>query len=290
MPGVVRWRRFKPRVVVRNDGQELYEMARTEIERALPHTKRLQWHDTRWIDNAIDRSKTKVEQLAENQRDIPTAASWMALAIMQSPRAARAQIMMDKHKHGYKDREKRLFELIDFNDAFVSCVLSLPEEYLEEFTLRFEHEIDLFCRKLHVAAFTHDQYEAITHGLSREIAVFRGAIAEGLKAKMTSRVQDAMGVDMIITDPYSNRSINIDCKTHSSFHFRLVDLNRQGRIDEQKRMYCELAGYCVVINKTTPVVLVRVSTDHLGEIENYTFKDTSRLGILLRSALHDHGK
>jgi len=287
------WRRFRPRVTYDNSRHELYQLVQAEIQRAVPHMRRLNWQDDRWLNDAIKRLLAKAEQYPEGERNVAIASTWIALTVLQSPRAARAQVQMDKHHGGYKERKARLFELIDFNDAFVSSVLALPEEYLAEFNQRLFIEMAAFCKKLRVSSFTAEQFEAINHGLSREIAVYRGAIAEGLGASMTSRVQDAKGVDMIITDPHSHRSINIDCKTSSSFHFRLVDRHRQGRMSDQAKLRCETQGYCSTINGkhefAVDVVLVRIDTELLGKIHNFTFSDTSRLGILLRSALEDHG-
>jgi len=255
--------------------------------------RRLNWQDDRWLNDAIKRLLAKAEQYHDGERSETIASTWIALCVLQSPRAARAQVQMDKHHGGYKERKARLYELIDFNDAFVSSVLALPEEYLAEFNERLFTEMARFCKKLRVNSFNEAQFEAINHGLSREIAVYRGAIAEGLGAQMTNRVQDAKGVDMIITDPHTHRSINIDCKTSSSFHFRLVDRHRQGRMDEQDKVRCEAQGYCTTTNGkheyAVEVVLVRIDTELLGKIHDFTFTDTSRLGMLLRSALEDHG-
>ena len=290
MSKVRTWRRFRPKIKAENSGHQLYDLVRLEINQLLPRVKRLQWNEANWLNSAIDNLEKRNNKIPDGLRTVEVAASRIALVVMQTPRAARAQVMMDRHRGGYKEREKRLFELIDFNDAYVSAVLSLPEDQLSEFPMRLKSEMDLFARRLHVQAFTDDQYEAITHGLSREIAVYRGAVAEGLQVRMTSRVQDAMGIDMVITDPDSGKSINIDCKTRSSFFFRLVDLERQGRMSSNEKEYCEIAGYCIVNHGSIPVVLVRIATKYLGEIDNFSFVDTAPLGILLRSALNDHGQ
>ncbi len=201
---------------------------------------------------------------------------------------------MDRHYGGYKNRKARLYELIDFNDTFVDTVLALPEEELTGFTQRLRTELNALCAKLRVDGFDDDQFDAIVHGLSREIAVYRGAKKEGYQVRMTSRVQDAKGVDMIITDPRTKKSIGVDVKTHSSFHFRLLKLQRRNLIDEQRRLECELAGFCTIRNtrrsEQPDTVLLRIATSRLGPIANYSFRKTDKLAALIAGALKNHGK
>ena len=293
MQRVGAWQRFRPKIRGRLDdktvyeGDSLYGHARVIVDETMREARK---------GLAIRESMKRASRAAKllREREVHDAAYLLAALILQAPGAVRAQNEMDEHHGGYRNREARLYELIDFNDTFVDTVLALPEHELPEFAERLRAEIDNFCGRLHVPTFTDRQYEAIVHGLSREIAVYRAARANGLIARMTSRVQDAMGIDMIITDPVTKKSINIDCKTHSSFHFRLVDLERQRRIDEQQRLDCELAGYCTIHNGAKPrgvdTVLLRVATDHLGPIRNFSFEDTGRIVQLLRAALANDGR
>ncbi|MCB9819933.1 hypothetical protein H6796_01360 [Candidatus Nomurabacteria bacterium] len=267
------------------DTSSIYAAARTIAYDMLRRTSRIP-------RNPIKRSTEAAKKLRE--RGVPEAEYLMALLILQAPAAVRAQRQMDRREGGYNNRQARVFELIDFNDTFVDLVLSMPSEELEDFPERLRRELDHHCERMHTTKLTDRQYEAIVHGLSREIAVYRGAKKEGLLARMTSRVQDSRGVDMIITDPETKRSIAIDCKTSSSFHFRLLRLEEKRRINEQFRIDCEEAGFCQVDSgpksDPSPTVLVRISTEHLGPITNFEFEDTTNLGELLRRALTDSGK
>lgn len=224
----------------------------------------------------------------------PDSVQLLALLILQAPQAARAQDDMDRHRGGYSNRQARVYELIDFNDTFVSLVLSVPAEEHEVLADRIWNEITNFCEKYHAMSFREEQFDAIVHGLSREIAVYQGARAEGLHARMTSRVQDARGIDMIITDPMTRRSIEVDCKTKSSFHFRLLHLEQKRRIDEEYRMRCELAGFCPIAggprSEQSHTILLRIATDELGPIHDFSFEDTRPLGERLRVAIAEHGK
>lgn len=289
-----RWYHFRPRTRGPLDDPtayqpgSLYAKARQIVDEALRQTKpRLARHA-----DVYQQTAEAVKSL--RNRDSHESAYLLAALILQAPNAARAQREMDQHHGGYRNREARLFELIDFNDTFVDTVLSLDAEILTEFNERLKVEINRFCSQLHVAGFDDHQYEAITHGLSREIAVYRAARSVGYIAHMTSRAQDAMGVDMVITDPETKKSINIDVKTHSAFHFRLIELEHQHRMDENKRYHCEMAGYCVVQNghgdQAVETVLLRIATEILGEIHNFAFVDTGPIATLLASALHDHGR
>lgn len=289
-----RWYHFRPRTRGQLDDptvyqpESLYARARQIIDDSLRQTK-----------PRLGRRADVYQQTAEAVRSLAShdsheAVYLLAALILQAPNAARAQREMDEHHGGYRNREARLYELIDFNDTFVDTVLSLASDMLPEFNERLRVELNRFCSQLHVAGFSDQQFEAITHGLSREIAVYCAARSVGYIAHMTSRAQDAMGIDMIITDPETKKSINIDVKTHSAFHFRLIELEHQHRMDENKRYHCELAGYCVVQNghgdQAVETVLVRVATEILGEIRDFNFVDTSPIATLLASALRDHGR
>lgn len=137
--------------------------------------------------------------------------------------------------------------------------------------------------------FTDEQFDAITHGLSREIAVYKAVKKhEGLSVQMSSRVQDSRGMDMIIRDS-SGKEMGIDCKTRSSFHFRLIELKRKGVITEEQRLSAELRGFAVLTkgkhDDFVQTTLLRIATHDLGEIHHYQFVDSSRFIELLRQAL-----
>ncbi|HTK39355.1 MAG TPA: hypothetical protein VL362_00650 [Patescibacteria group bacterium] len=290
MAQTVTWHRFRPRLRGRLDDATLYEeasvylKAREIMELALREASRR--------GSALTRNEQAVHYLKQHLTNQPEYL--LATTILLAPAAAEAQRQMDKHQGGYKNREKRLFELIDFNDSFVDTVLALDKTTLETFTVRFRTEVDAYCERCGVSPFDDKQFDAIVHGLSREIAVYRAAEQLGYRVKMTSRVQDSMGIDMIITDPASKKSLNIDVKTHSSFHFRLLDLEHQRRIDEQKRLDCELAGYCTIRNgnnrHSVETMLLRIATDRLGPIRHYEFVDTTEFAKLLHSAIEHQGR
>lgn len=289
-----RWRRFRPTTRGRIDDITAYEpdsiYAKARVV-ALETYRRVRPRVGR--RHNIYRQTTEAVRLLR-QREVVDTVHLLALLILQAPGAARAQNELDKRHGGYRNREARVFELIDFNDVFVNTVLALSPVERIDFVERAKAELDYFASLLHVQGFTVEQFEAITHGLSREIAVFLAARRIGYVAHMSSRVQDAMGVDMAITDPDTKKSINIDVKTHSAYHFRLLELTNQNRMDEEKRLQCELAGYCLSMNgrgeQRVETILFRVATDRLGEIRNFEFTDTGPVATLLASAMHDHGK
>ena len=194
---------------------------------------------------------------------------------------------MDEHPHGYRNRHERLFELIDFNDTLVSAVLALPESELPQFADVAKRAMDAFCKRVKSRCFSNEQFEAIVHGLSREIAVYRGAKAEGYEVSMTSRTQDALGIDMVIRDPASGRSINVDCKTHSAFYYRLKDLVHEGRMTTEESAIAEDKGYCRVVNgddsQRVAIILWRIDEQTYGDIQAFSLADPARLG----NALHD---
>lgn len=287
------WRRFRPRLTGRLSDpvlyqpESLYGEARQVVTSALHATRNKVRRDDSYKHTA-----RAAKLLREHDNRQP--AHLLALLILQSPVAAKAQNEMDKKRGGYKNHQARLFELIDFNDAFVSTVMALPEAELAGFNIGLQAELIEFGRRMRVPSFTAKQFEAITHGLSREIAVFRGAKKLGYLTRMTSRVQDARGVDMIITDPETKKSLGVDIKTRSSFHFRLLNLQRQRRIDEEQRLACELAGFCTINYQTahekSETVLLRIATRELGPIEDFDFIDLAPLAQHLANAFKHHGK
>ena len=228
-----------------------------------------------------------------NQIEEKNAAAWLELLILQAPRAARAQYSMDEHPHGYHNREQRLYELIDFNDTFVETVLALPENELPTFTEKLKQAIDAFCHQMNTQTFSDRQYEAITHGLSREIAVYRAAQANGFEVAMTSRTVDAFGVDMQIRSPQTGKYINVDCKTSSAFHFRLKDMVQQGRISPQNQAEAETKGYWEITNRgkgrEMRIILLRINQEELGEINAFSFEDESLLVTRLQHIIAERG-
>lgn len=194
---------------------------------------------------------------------------------------------MDNHPHGYHDREKRLYELIDFNDTFVSAVLAQPPARLTDFNERMKAAMTNFCKAQKTIMFSDEQFDAIVKGLSREIAVYLGAGREGYVVEMTSRTEDAFGIDMIITDPRTRETLNIDCKTPSAFRYRLEELEKEGRITTDQLLRADEDDFITVVNhhahENVPVTIFCVRQERLGDIVNFRFLDTRPLGETLRS-------
>jgi len=277
------WRRFRPQragniEIVPGSLAPLYRQAADHVHQLYPGRRLKERLISPIIQSVRDRARAKNDPML-----------WIAALILQSPRAVAAQQQMDKHPHGYHNKQARLYELIDFNDTYVSAVLSMPEADLPSFVDEVKRAMDVFCKQLGVRAFSDEQYEAIVHGLSREIAVFRGAIKEGFSATMTSRAEDAKGVDMIIADPLTGKSINIDCKTHSSYYYRLKQLVREGRMTTEQAGAADLAGYCVVVNghdnERVRVVLWRIDEETYGTVTNFSFENTAALGRSLHEII-----
>ena len=114
--------------------------------------------------------------------------------IAQTPRAVLAQRQMDEHQHGFHNKEKRLYELIDFNDTFVNYILALPNERLPGVVDRLHDDMRAFCKRLKTPMFDERQFEAIVYGLSREIAMYRGAKQEGYEVEMTIARKTLLGL------------------------------------------------------------------------------------------------
>lgn len=288
------WRRFRPRTVLHKNvlrivqpkhaRTKLWQQAREQVHEMFPGRQIRDDAMIRAIRSARDRATTTNDPLW-----------WCVALILQAPRAAAAQEQMDQHPHGYHNKQARLYELIDFNDTYVSAVLSLPEGQLPHFADEAKRAMDVFCKQLRTRCLSNEQYEAIVHGLSREIAVFRGAQAEGFRVHMTSRAEDALGIDMVITDPESGHSINVDCKTHSAFYYRLRDLTREGRLTTEQAAEAEDRGHAWVINRDdvrgeVRIAVWRIDQQTYGNIQYFSLESTTVLGQKIREMLHDSMK
>lgn len=238
------------------------------------------------------RSIDDANQLIEKHREmgLPLTKSeqrdyYRWLVILQTPRAALAQIQMDTHEHGYHNREKRLYELIEFNDTFVNYVLTTSHEYLPGLAEELKRDMVAFCVKLRTPMFSDEQYDAIVRGLAREIAVYRTARYHGFGARMTSRADDAFGIDIVVTQPQSGRELNIDCKTPAAFRHRLEDLVHHDRITEAELLRGDAQGYLTVEHRRgderVPVTLFCILPDRLGEITDFTFDEPEKLKVAL---------
>ncbi len=242
-----------------------------------------------WQPSGVEHLNPTIEKLKQQLEHTPDhgrAALLEKLLVLQAPRAALAQAQMDAHPHGYHDREKRLYELIDFNDTFVSTVLAEPQEALASFSDRIWRIMTNFCVAQKTPMFLRDQYDAIVRGLAREIAVYLGARREGFDVEMTSRTEDAFGIDMVIRDPVSGKHINIDVKTPSAFRYRLEDLVKEKRITDEQLLQADIDDFITVVNhrdkENVPVTILCVRPEDVGDIVNFQFQNTKQLGTLLR--------
>lgn len=277
-----RWRRFRARQKFQKVAQGNFaQTARSRLERLLREVYggRSQRVDVRRLDAVL---KEQAERAAMSDDPV----DWFVLLVLRSPAATRAQQAMDRQKVGQLDKQARLYELIDFNDAFVSTVLSMSAAEREGFVDMARHEIARFCMQMGARMFSDEQFEAIVKGLVREIAIYLGARREGFQADMTQRSQDALGVDIIITEPVSGRRLNVDVKTASSFHYRLKDLVREGRVSQEEATQAEYDGYLQEVNghgeEAVLVTLLRADPNEMGDIDGFEFRDPGLLGDRLR--------
>lgn len=275
----------------------LYEDVQNELRSKVPIASR-RWRkqqDLSYLLPLITESKHAANE-AEISASLSGARAWawlMTLAL-QVPQAANAQRQMDAHPHGYRAKNERLYELIDFNDAFVSAVLALPEQEFSRFANETERLLQWFCKRVGVRSFSTEQYHAIVQGLSREIAVYKGVQAEGLQAAMTSRTSDALGIDMVISDPASGKSVNIDCKAPSSYRHRVYNLLHEGRLSEEEVDAAEQLGYIAELNghgnQKAEIVVWRISTEEYGPIHNFHFDSTRQLGNAIHKIIETYGE
>ncbi len=273
-----RWRRFVPRARRRPDysGDDVFLIARRNIDNINPR-------------NIDDLAKAEASFSQKGQ----SASSWLTLLLLRSPAASIAQQSMDERPH-QKDHKTRLYKLIDFNDSYVSTILAMDDEQRRELSEKLPAAMADICERVGSRRFSNEQLEAITHGLSREVATYEAARRHGLDVEMTTRTKDAFGIDMTIGDARTGKYINVDCKTRSSFHFRLKDLFHEARISQYDMELAEEDGYAEVIhrsdNASAKIILLRVSEDDFGMINNFRFENELKFATRLRSIVAAYGK
>lgn len=280
--------KFRRRVEVPDDFQAMTatHTMRRQLDDVLQHTYGAGWRapHAEQLHSAI---AAQAERVAVNPDD---AAAWFALLVLRAPVASRAQEQMDHHPGGFHSKEARVMDLIDFNDAFVGTVLALSDNERSGFVEQMRHEIDRFCVQAGARRFSDEQFEAISRGLSREVAVYLGARRLGYQARMTSRREDALGVDMVVTDPDTGKEVKLDVKSSSSYRYRLQDLVREGRMSETELELGDIHGYAFEVNghdrEAVHVTLMRVDANEVGEIVDFEFVDPVMFEKHFRDVIH----
>lgn len=213
--------------------------------------------------------------------------------LAQAPRASLAQIQMDTHPHGYRNKHERLFELIDFNDTLVGIVQELDTATLVRFEQAVKIAADRVCKRVGAPCFTNEQWTAIIRGLTREVAVYWAAKNAGFTVHMTNRAQDALGIDIQVQDPETKRYINIDVKTPSSFRYRLEQLVRENRMTERELLIADEQSYAHETNghgdNRAEVILLCILPDLFGDLANFRFVNEAPMRDRLNMLIQHHG-
>lgn len=295
------WRRFRP------DNNEAFSgtavsplelFARVEARLKKVDISKRSWRkyqDFTELDSYIDGARGHAIGFDKpSEPSLERAEAWLYALALQAPRAAVAQEQMDKHPHGYHNKEHRLYELIDFNDAFDSAILAMPRDILPHVKEHIKELCDFMCKKAGTRCFSDEEYQAITHGLSREIAVYLGLEDEGYHVEMANRHDDAFGIDMMILDPKTMKQVGVDIKTRSSYHYRVEQLHREGRLSEEGLLMAERNGFTAVMNgrgeEQRQVVTWRIDHEVLGDVVDFRFENTRLLGETAEAIVLRYGE
>lgn len=213
--------------------------------------------------------------------------------LAQVPRAVLAQEQMDKYPHGYRNKEKRLYELIDFNDTMVDTILLMNDELRQQFADRVKQAADRICKRVGAPCFSDEQWRAIIRGLTREVAVYLAARENGFDAFLTDRASDALGIDLQVRDPEDNRYINLDVKTPSSFRHRMEQLIREDRLTEKQLIKGDELSYIIEFNgrgsQRTQVVVLCILPDLFGDLADWRFVNSEPMRQKLNQLIREHG-
>lgn len=238
------------------------------------------------LDKDIDRLRARHEK-----SELPQDGLVALLA--QVPRAVLAQLQMDQFPHGYRNKQERLYELIDFNDTLVSTILPMNETLRQQFSERTKQAADRICKRVGAPCFTAEQWTSIIRGLTREVAVYLAAKESGFNAWLTDRAHDALGVDMQVQDPETRRYINIDVKTPSSFRHRMEQLVKERRLTENELLKGDENSYILEHNGhgsyRVEVVVLCILPDLFGDLADWRFVDPEPMRLKLNQLIREHG-
>lgn len=295
------WRRWRP-----SRGDVLSSTALTSLElfvRVKERLKRVDISKRHWrkyrdfteLNNYINGARGHATGLGSgSDPSVERAEAWLYALALQAPRAAVAQEEISKRPHGYHNKAHRVYELIDFNDAFDWAILALPRDLLPSMDERIKALCDFMCNKAGTRFFSDDEYKAIVRGLSREIAVFIGLENEGYHVEMASRHEDAFGIDMTVLSPKNMKQVALDVKTRSSYHYRIQQLRRQGRLSEEDVIMAERNGFTSALNgrgsEQRRVVTWRIDHETLGDVVDFQFKDTKILSDEIQTIIFRYGE
>ena len=235
----------------------------------------------------------RISQVHETFRRSRLSRDGLISILTQAPRASLAQAQMDTSHHGYANKHERLYELIDFNDTIVDTILTMDDSSRAQFDERTKRSVDRICKRVGAPGFDETQWRAIIRGLTREVAVYLAAKSHGFVVYMTDRTRDALGIDVQVKDPESDRYINIDVKTPSSFRYRLDELAREGRLSERERIVGDERGF--IIEHTgrgvlkTQVIVLCILPDKFGDLADWQFVDSEPMRATLSKLIREFG-
>ena len=213
--------------------------------------------------------------------------------LSQAPRAVLAQLQMDQYPHGYRNKQERLFELIDFNDTLIGTILAMNSDDRRQFRTRVKQAADRVCQRVGAPCFTNEQWDAIIRGLTREVAVYTAAKESGFHAWLTDRAHDALGIDLQVQDPEDGRYINIDVKTPSSFRHRMEQLVKENRLTERELLIGDERQYIIEKNghgkDKVDVIVLCILPDAFGDLVDWKFVNSEPMRHKLNQLIRDHG-
>lgn len=304
-----RWRMFRPRTHhPRFDAKRHHYRDRSLDKRHITESIDVNYvcNTTDFFDCAEDRLVSllqrrpevhdldrKIDALQARFMKTHNAQDGLVALLAQAPRAVLAQLQMDSFPQGYRNKQERLYELIDFNDTLVATILQLDDAKRTMFAERVKQAADRICMRVGAPTFEDDQWTAIIRGLTREVAVYLVAVEHGFAAVMPDRAHDALGIDIQVQDPQDKRYINIDVKTPSAFRRRMEQLVHEGRLSERELLNGDKNSYIIEHNghgeMQAEIVMLCILPDLFGDLANWRFVDPEPMRMKLNKLIREHG-
>lgn len=259
----------------RNKGEAATPLSAIELARAL-QTKRMR--------DADQNEWTTSQRAAESN----------ALLILGIPAAARTQERMDRHRS--HDRALDVGSLSRFNRDLTSAIIAAPKNMRPEFTNQIRRRSEsLLYRKWGLPVLSEVQFNRITSGLEREVAVFDAleeTTPEGWQVRQGSMQEDALGTDIVVVDN-KGAELRLDSKTRYAFDHVVDDLETGHWISAQDAQRGRDTGYVYSPGRTPSgekVYTCIFDADNLGSIKDFSYDNPYKVLEFVEQQFESQGQ
>jgi hypothetical protein len=241
------------------------------------------------------------ESLANTDTDDWTtsrlAANYAALVLLEMPEAARAQLTLNRAGHQGPDLDTHIETMAQFNQDLAQALAYMPRSMIPTFTDNLMTRAEAGLGDRHgLDVLRREQFYAVMSGVSREVAFWRAltvVLPEDWTIEPADAELDRKGTDLTIVTG-TNERLAIDVKAQRAFDRRLKKFSRSSAdrqtltSDEVNEaiMYGFFYSPMPVTDEVAGPVCI-INADHLGDIRDFEYTDTSRVAELVEKLFAD---